>query len=128
MGALLSARLSYRIIKALSLKLVCRFRTDSQITLFWIEGTANKFKPFIKNQFEEIGKLTSSEDWYFCPGKSNPSDLSSRRASVFEFRDNTIWFQGPEWLKLTSEYCPRQKKCDFGGSRWKRIGIPKDGK
>ncbi|GBN52144.1 hypothetical protein AVEN_1231-1 [Araneus ventricosus] len=33
MGALLSARLSYRIIKALNLNLACRFWTDSQITL-----------------------------------------------------------------------------------------------
>ncbi|GBM80707.1 hypothetical protein AVEN_137226-1 [Araneus ventricosus] len=77
MGALLSARLSYRIIKALNLNLVCRFWTDSQITLFWIKGTANKFKPFIKNRVEEIVKLTSAEDWYFCPGKLNPSDIAS---------------------------------------------------
>ncbi|GBO10623.1 hypothetical protein AVEN_97488-1 [Araneus ventricosus] len=62
MGALLSARLSDRIIKALNLNLICRFWTDLQITLFWIKGTVNKLKPFIKNRIEEIGKLTSPED------------------------------------------------------------------
>ncbi|GBL95146.1 hypothetical protein AVEN_253491-1 [Araneus ventricosus] len=115
MGALLSARLSDRIIKTLNLKFVCRFRTDSKITLFWIKGTANKFKPFIKNRIEEIGKLTSPEDWYFCPGKSNPSDLASRGASVFELRDNTLLFHGPEWLQLTSEYWPRQNNAILEG-------------
>ncbi|GBN70409.1 hypothetical protein AVEN_118910-1, partial [Araneus ventricosus] len=115
MGALLSARLSYRIIKALNLNLVCRFWTDSQITLFWIKGTANKFKSFIKNRVEEIVKLTSPEDWYFCPGKSNPSDLASRGTSVFELRDNPVWFQGPEWLELTSEYWPMQNNAILEG-------------
>ncbi|GBL77967.1 hypothetical protein AVEN_143292-1 [Araneus ventricosus] len=115
MGALLSARLSYRIIKALNLNLVCRFLTDSQITLFWIKGTANKFKSFIKNRVEEIVKLTSPEYWYFCPGKSNPSDLASRGTSVFELRDNPVWFEGPEWLELTSEYWPMQNNAILEG-------------
>ncbi|GBM05479.1 hypothetical protein AVEN_94768-1 [Araneus ventricosus] len=115
MGALLSARLSYRIIKALNFNLVCRFWTDSQITLFWIKGTANKFKPFIKNRIEEIVKLTSPEDWYFCPGKSNSSDLASRGTSVFELRDNPVWFQGPEWLELTSEYWSMQNNAILEG-------------
>ncbi|GBN23244.1 hypothetical protein AVEN_1015-1 [Araneus ventricosus] len=87
MGALLSARLSYRIIKALNLNLVCRFWTDSQITLFWIKGTANKFKPY----------------------------LASRGTSVFELRGDTVWFQGPEWLELTSEYCPMQNNAILEG-------------
>ncbi|GBM46197.1 hypothetical protein AVEN_270209-1 [Araneus ventricosus] len=115
MGALLSARLSYRIIKALNLNLLCRFWTDSQITLFWIKGTANKFKPFIKNRIEEIVKLTSPEDWYFCPGKLNPSDLASRGTSVLELRDNPVWFQGPEWLELTSEHWSMQNNANLKG-------------
>ncbi|GBN48285.1 hypothetical protein AVEN_68215-1 [Araneus ventricosus] len=107
--------LSYRIIKALNMNLVCRFWTDAQITLFWIKGTANKFKPFLKNRIEEIVKLTSPEDWYFCNGKSNPSDLASRGTSVFELRDNSVWFQDPEWLKLTSEYWPMQNNAILKG-------------
>ncbi|GBM47722.1 hypothetical protein AVEN_16318-1 [Araneus ventricosus] len=115
MGALLSARLSYRIIKALNLNLVCRFWTDSQITLFWIKGTANKFKSFIKNRVEEIVKLTSPEDWYFCPGKLNPSDLASLGTSVFELRDNPVWFQGSEWLELTPEHWSMQNNAILEG-------------
>jgi hypothetical protein len=110
MGALLSAKLSDSIIKALKLKLACYFWTDSQITLFWIKGTAKKFKPFVKNRVEEITKLTSPENWHFCPGKYNPSDLASRGASVKELKNNPIWFKGPEWLELPPECWPTQIK------------------
>ncbi|GBO10030.1 hypothetical protein AVEN_147955-1 [Araneus ventricosus] len=42
-------------------------------------------------------------------------DLASRGASVFELRDNPVWFQGPEWLALTSECWPRQNNTNLEG-------------
>ncbi|GFQ97797.1 integrase catalytic domain-containing protein [Trichonephila clavata] len=43
MGALLSARLSSNILKALNLDIHCFFWTDSKITYFWVRGQPEKF-------------------------------------------------------------------------------------
>ncbi|GFS56226.1 integrase catalytic domain-containing protein [Trichonephila inaurata madagascariensis] len=59
MGALLSARLSSNVLKALKLDIPCVFWTGSKITYFWVRGQPEKFKPFIKNRIQEIQKLTS---------------------------------------------------------------------
>ncbi|GBO06769.1 hypothetical protein AVEN_97837-1 [Araneus ventricosus] len=42
-------------------------------------------------------------------------DLASRGTNVFELRDNPVWFQGPEWLELTSEYWPMQNNAILEG-------------
>ncbi|GFY72450.1 uncharacterized protein TNIN_445931 [Trichonephila inaurata madagascariensis] len=43
MGALLSARLSSNILKALKLDIPCFFWTDSKITYFWVRGQPERF-------------------------------------------------------------------------------------
>ncbi|KFM62154.1 hypothetical protein X975_06179, partial [Stegodyphus mimosarum] len=110
MGALLSAKLGTSIVKVLKLQLSCFFWTDSKVTLFWIKDCAKKFKLFVKNRIQEIQNLTSPENWHYCPGKSNPADLASRGAKLHELKNNPIWFQGPEWLRMSSELWPRQNE------------------
>lgn len=110
MAALLSAKLSSRVIRALKLNATCYYWVDSTIALFWIKGTAKEFKPFVENRVEEIRKLTEPSDWYYCPGIENPADLASRGANVSELRDNSTWFEGPKWLSMTSKSWPTQEK------------------
>ncbi|GFY79061.1 integrase catalytic domain-containing protein [Trichonephila inaurata madagascariensis] len=61
MGALLSARLSSNILKALKLDIPCFFWTDSKITYFGVREQPERFKPFIKNR---IQKFTSPSNWH----------------------------------------------------------------
>ncbi|GFY72175.1 integrase catalytic domain-containing protein [Trichonephila inaurata madagascariensis] len=82
MGALLSARLSSNILKALKLDIPCFFWTDSKITYFWVRGQPERFKPFIKNRIQEIQKLTSPSNWHHCTGIQNPADIVSRGVKI----------------------------------------------
>ncbi|GFY52884.1 integrase catalytic domain-containing protein [Trichonephila inaurata madagascariensis] len=82
MGALLSARLSSNILKALKLYIPCLFWTDSKITYFWVRGQPERFKPFIKNRIQEIQKLPSPSNWHHCPGIQNPADIVSRGVKI----------------------------------------------
>ncbi|GFW13832.1 uncharacterized protein TNCV_1670481 [Trichonephila clavipes] len=82
MGALLSARLSYKISKTINYITSRYFWTDSSITYFWIKGSAARFKPFVKNRIQEIQKYTDPIEWRHCPGKDNPADLLSRELTT----------------------------------------------
>ncbi|GFY40425.1 integrase catalytic domain-containing protein [Trichonephila inaurata madagascariensis] len=116
MGALLSARLSSNILKALKLNIPCFFWTDSKITYFWVRGQPERFKPFIKNRIQEIQKLTSPSNWHHCLGTQNPADIVSRRVKISRLLNNTSWLQGPEWLRLPPEFWPESKNEDSPNS------------
>lgn len=47
--------------------------SDSQITLFWINGTHKQLKPYVKNRVIEIQRFTKPSDWNFIPGEKNDS-------------------------------------------------------
>ncbi|GFY57396.1 uncharacterized protein TNIN_158811 [Trichonephila inaurata madagascariensis] len=109
MDALLSARLSSNILKALKLDIPCFFWTDSKITYFWVRGQPERFKPFIKNRIQEIKKLTSPSNWHHCPGIQNPDDIVPRGVKISRLLNDTSWLQGPEWLRLPPEFWPVSK-------------------
>ncbi|GFY79493.1 integrase catalytic domain-containing protein [Trichonephila inaurata madagascariensis] len=100
MGALLSARLSEKnYMKGLEFPVQRIFWTDSSIVFFWIKGSPDKFKVFIKNRIQEIHKCSNPSEWFHCPGKENPGDLISRGLSVAELENSHFWWQGPSWLR-----------------------------
>jgi hypothetical protein len=47
---------------------------------------------------EEILKLTSKEEWRFCPGKLNPADIPSRGSKEQELVESKVWWNGPKFL------------------------------
>ncbi|XP_055924888.1 uncharacterized protein LOC129956901 [Argiope bruennichi] len=107
MSALLAARLSNKISKAIKYPLTHYFWTDSSITYFWIKGAPSRFKPFVKNRIQEIQRFTDPKDWRHCPGKDNPADLISRGMSAAELRDSDFWWHGPDWLAQNEHSWPK---------------------
>ncbi|CAL1288082.1 unnamed protein product, partial [Larinioides sclopetarius] len=107
MGALLSARLSDKIVKGLEFPVTKVFWTDSSITYFWIKGSHERFKVFVKNRVKEIHKYTNPTQWAHCPGKENPADLISRGLAVTELKNSDLWWQGPPWLKQDESTWPK---------------------
>lgn len=108
MGALLSARLSDKIMKGLNFPVSRIFWTDSSITYFWIKNSPDRFKVFVKNRVNEIHKYSNPSEWFHCPGKDNPADLISRGISVSELKRSDLWWHGPPWLREDESNWPRK--------------------
>ena len=80
--------------------------TDSITVFYWIQ--ANKdFKQFVQNRVDEIQKLTDVKSWRHCPGVENPADVGSRGCPASELVSNSLWWEGPAWLKGSSKHYPK---------------------
>ena len=86
-----------------------RCYTDSQVALYWIQGTTKEWKPFVNNRVREIRSRVKPSYWSHCPGVSNPADLPSRGLSCLELSVSRLWRLGPEWLLTGFEPGPQSE-------------------
>ncbi|GFQ65265.1 integrase catalytic domain-containing protein [Trichonephila clavata] len=103
MGAVIAARLvKYlkRIFKYINRIILWSVST---IVLYWIRGSATKFKPFVSNRILEIKENTEPVSWSHCSGKQNPTVLLTRGITSSDLINSEKLWHGPEWLK-DSEY------------------------
>ena len=80
LSALIIARLFVSIKKALASLISfdsCNFWLDSLTALYWIKSK-RELKQFVQNRVNEILRLTSSDQWFYCKGTDNPADLGTR--------------------------------------------------
>eukprot|EP00111_Clytia_hemisphaerica_P011163 TCONS_00032677-protein len=82
--------------------------TDSMVVLYWLDS-GKELKQFVRNRVKKIKKHTQEGIWRHCPGKENPSDMTSRGVSSKEEFEKGLWFRGPEWLSKDPEHWPKQK-------------------
>ena len=107
MGATIATRLARRVCRVLRFDLTSVvFWTDSLNVLFWIKKPAKFFKPFVSNRVGEIQQATDSIQWRHCPTNLNPADIPTRTSSVVALRDNSLWWNGPEFLVKEEEQWP----------------------
>jgi len=57
-----------------------------------------EYKTFVENRLRKIRTLTNAEDWRYITKKSNPADLITRYINASQLTNNTLWFNGPEFL------------------------------
>jgi hypothetical protein len=80
--------------------------SDSLVTLGWIRGDPNRWKPFVRNQVESIRKSSDPDWWRHCPGIQNPADLASRGAPAPALVHSNLWWNGPTWLSRKENEWP----------------------
>ena len=105
LGALLAARLAS--FAKISLELTdaeVSCYTDSTIALHWIKGNNEKYKPFVANRIATIQDIVPPKQWYHCPGVHNPADVASRGSLGHDLIKNSMWINGPLWLKTYKCY------------------------
>jgi len=99
LSSLLAIRLGEKIRTSLQIE---SWRTvywsDSLVTLGWIRGDPNRWRPFVRNQVQSIRKFSNTEWWRHCPGLENPADLASRGAPAHALVESKLWWHGPAWL------------------------------
>lgn len=114
----------------------CFYWSDSTTTMAWISRN-DEWGTFVGNRVREIVKLTKANKWRHVPGKMNPADFPSRGGSIKELLQS-IWWEGPEWLKHPSKEWPNEefqvdeeavdaerKKSVVASNNFKIVAIPK---
>ena len=75
------------------------YYTDSMNVLYWIKGKEKNWSRYVNSRLSEICSLSSPENWYHCPGESNPADLSTRGISAQQCLTSSLYYYGPLELK-----------------------------
>ena len=117
LAALIATRVADYVVKSIGddLPTTVKFFTDSTITLCRIRGqNGSKYKAWVANRLFEIGKRSKPSQWHFVPGQLNPSDCTSRQCGAQELLDNTLWWEGPAFLKREASHWPTQKALSRG--------------
>jgi len=56
-----------------------------------------------------IQELIPEERWRYVSTQQNPADLVTRGISVDDYKDKSLWWHGPSWLRSSSETWPREE-------------------
>ena len=104
-GALTLARLTWSVSEALKktdefkdiFVMDAKLHTGSTTVLCWVNSTAVKYKPYVKNKVVEIQNLTPSMNWRYLPSKKNKAaDLLSKGCTRKEL---DIIVNGPDIIR-----------------------------
>ncbi|KAL1254332.1 hypothetical protein QQF64_016561 [Cirrhinus molitorella] len=81
---------------------------DSQTVLGAIQRDSYGYHTFFANRIGEIQKAGSVEDWWWIPGDRNVADLITRRATPEDLKEESVWQNGPKFLKQPVEEWPKK--------------------
>lgn len=104
--AVILSRLMNSIIVSLPGSISAFCWTDSMATLHWIR-VVKPWKQYVAHRVAEICRLTKREQWQHCPGNLNPADFPSRGMSGKNLATSSVWWDGPDFLKLPDSHWPR---------------------
>lgn len=106
-GAVLLCRLMQTVAKSMSFeKSSHHLWTDSTIVLAWIKESPSRWTTFVANRVAEIQRHYPMLHWKHVPTKSNPADCATRGVSPSNLNSHTLWWNGPDWLSLSSDNWP----------------------
>ena len=101
-AAQLNARAANYVAEALTTvvghKPKIHYFSDSEITLYRLQKSAETYKVWVANRLRAIQNQTEVDDWHKVKTAENPADISSRGAYLTEFVDSELFFHGPKWL------------------------------
>ena len=106
LGATISARLVCNLLKSLPCEIEPTFWVDSTTVVCWIKQE-KPWKQYVQNRVQEIRQIVPEATWNYCPGAKNPADLPSRGLSGEELVKNSVWWNGPEFLRNPDREWPK---------------------
>lgn len=73
--------------------------SHSQCVLQWISTTKKDLNVFFTNRIKKFRSFKDI-DYLYVSSSENPADIATRVISVSKIMKSTLWWHGPEWLKL----------------------------
>ena len=92
-GTVILAKLLKHVAKILNVPSSNVFaRTDSRVTLGWLQGNPRRFLAFIGKRVAEISKAIPVAFWRHVKGSENSADCASRGIFPAELAEHDIWW------------------------------------
>lgn len=99
-GAVLLSKLMTKIKTCLNNYNIMIFGwVDSMAVLGWLNGEADKWKPFVANRVKQVTAVMPPNCWQYIKSKENPADCATRGLTAAQLKDYGLWWQGPAWLR-----------------------------
>ncbi|XP_025205862.1 uncharacterized protein LOC112602140 [Melanaphis sacchari] len=111
-GALLLARTLNHVHSVLSCEVpISRLRawSDSSVVLSWLTSDQKQFKIFVTNRVAQIRQLLPDCTWNYVSTNDNPADPASRGLLPKAMLSSSIYWNGPEFLRLPEDQWPQSK-------------------
>lgn len=106
-AAVMSCRLRMKIVSELDWKFEKVYHiVDSEIVRAQIQKDSHKFKSFVGTRVAEIQRESDPNDWWWVSSQNNPADMLTRSVSVEDIGSNSVWQNGPEFLRLPMDQWP----------------------
>ncbi|XP_076299894.1 uncharacterized protein LOC143218549 [Lasioglossum baleicum] len=106
-AAHLLARLTQRTVNTLHLEdTALHLWSDSTVALGWIQAHPSRWTTYVANRVADIQRRTPEAQWHHVAGVDNPADCASRGLSPSQLPSWTLWWQGPEFLRLSDSFAP----------------------
>ena len=87
---------------------VVTFYSDSLDVLWWVRSYGKDFRAFVANRVGEIQMFSDPQQWQHVPRtEQNPADLISHDVNAEDLKDNSLWWNGPQWLLEDEDSRPR---------------------
>ena len=98
-AATLAVKSSVALLRALDVKPVVHFWTDSSTVLKYIRNEKTRYNVFVANRLAVIHDGSLVQQWHYVPSETNPADLVSRGMHASSLIHNNIWQNGPMFLQ-----------------------------
>ncbi|XP_015437899.1 PREDICTED: uncharacterized protein LOC107193038 [Dufourea novaeangliae] len=102
----LLSRLTAHVSTTLAIDAELHCWTDSRVVLGWIQGHPSRWPTFVANRVADIQGRLPHAVWRHVKGEDNPADCASRGILPSELPDHNLWWQGPNWLAVTTAWAP----------------------
>lgn len=79
---------------------------DSAIVRDQIQKDSYKFKSYVGTRITEIQSKSNPSEWWWIRSEINPADMLTRPATIQQMGEDSVWQNGPEFLKLPIEQWP----------------------
>ncbi len=94
---------------------------DSQTVLGAIQRESYGYQTFFANRIGEIQKTGVMGDWWWIPGNLNIADIITRGASPKDLDKDSMWQNGPEFLKKSVNEWPKRSAAEIADDARERI-------
>ena len=109
-GAVMAVRLRRKITQGMHLNFERVIHvTDSTIVRWQIQKESHGFKSFTATRIGEIQSFSDPNEWWWVVGDLNPADLTTRVTEPKDLGPESMWQNGPGFLKQPIEDWPLSK-------------------